>query len=68
MIKRYAEVNQARCVSCGACTKECPREAITIFHGRFAVVEKAKCVGCGLCARTCPAGCIEIRSDELNAQ
>ena len=68
MIKRYAEVNQRRCVSCGACTKECPKKAINIFHGRFAVVDKAKCVGCGLCSRTCPAGCIEIRSSDINAQ
>ena len=62
-MKRFADVNKNFCVSCGACVKECPREAINIFRGCYAVVDKNLCVGCGLCSRTCPAGCIEIKTE-----
>lgn len=62
MKRRYAEVNRKICVSCGACSKECPRNAIKIWKGCFAVIDKTLCVGCGLCQRTCPAGCISMIS------
>lgn len=55
-MKRFAVVNEDRCVSCGACTHVCPRQAISVYKGCFARVDKERCVGCGLCAKTCPAG------------
>ena len=63
--KRYAEVNQKRCVSCGACANECPREAIQIWKGCYAVINPALCVGCGKCQRTCPANCVQILQREI---
>ena len=68
--KRYAEVNRNICVSCGACTHECPMKAISVWNGCFAVVDKDKCVGCGKCSNICPSGCIEIkmREDEENEE
>ena len=62
--KRFAEVDRRRCVSCGACTHECPREAIAVWRGCFAVVDAALCVGCGKCQRVCPANCIGMRARE----
>ncbi len=56
--KKYARVDEARCVACGACTNVCPRGAISIIHGCFARVDSEICVGCGLCGKTCPVGCI----------
>lgn len=56
--KKYAFVDEKRCVACGVCSKECPKSAITIWHGCYAKVDKEKCVGCGKCAKACPAGCI----------
>lgn len=61
-IRPKASVNQKVCVACGACTKVCPRTAISIFKGCFATVDSDVCVGCGLCARTCPASCITIEN------
>ena len=58
--KRFALVNQARCVACGACEGVCPREAISVFRGMYATVLEARCIGCGKCAKVCPAGCIEL--------
>ena len=60
--KRYAIVNKERCVACGACTKECPKEAIEIYKGCYAAVNHDICIGCGKCVKTCPAGCIEVRN------
>ncbi len=63
--KRYAIVDRRLCVSCGACTKECPKDAISIFKGCFALVDSEKCVGCGKCARICPVGSISLRDREV---
>ncbi|MBQ7544161.1 MAG: 4Fe-4S binding protein [Synergistaceae bacterium] len=64
MAKRLASVNRDLCVSCGACTNVCPRDAISIFKGCYAVVNEALCVGCGLCTKTCPADVIEVIARE----
>ena len=55
-----------RCVACGVCACQCPREAISIYRGCYAVVDIAKCVGCGICEKVCPAGSIRVEevSDE----
>lgn len=63
--KRFARTDRSRCVSCGACTKECPRSAIHVFHGCFALVEEAACIGCRKCAKVCPADCIAILEREV---
>lgn len=57
-MKKLAVVDRTVCVACGACTKVCPRGAISVYRGCYAQVDESKCVGCGLCRRTCPAGCI----------
>lgn len=58
--RRKAVVNQKICVSCGACIKVCPKEAISIWKGCFAEVNSDECIGCGKCTKTCPASCITI--------
>ncbi|MCR5335574.1 MAG: 4Fe-4S binding protein [Synergistes sp.] len=60
----YAEVDRKRCVSCGACTNECAKDAIRVWKGCFAVADAAICVGCGSCSRICPADCIEMKTRE----
>ncbi len=57
---RKARVDISLCVSCGACAKVCPRNAISVYKGMYAQVNEKLCVGCGLCARTCPASVIEV--------
>ena len=61
MSKRFALIDKNRCVACGACTKECPKQAISIYKGCYALVDGALCVGCGKCEKVCPVGCIEIK-------
>ncbi|MBR3663273.1 MAG: 4Fe-4S binding protein [Desulfovibrio sp.] len=57
---RHAQVERERCVSCGSCANECPRDAISVWRGCFAIVDRTKCIGCGKCVRVCPADCISI--------
>ena len=56
--KKYAKVDQDICVACGACTKECPKSAISVYKGCYAAVDKLLCIGCGKCAKVCPASSI----------
>ena len=65
-MKKLAVADKNICVACGACTKACPKDAISIYRGCYAVVDAAKCIGCGLCAKTCPAGCITVKERSEN--
>lgn len=62
-VKRFANVNQALCVACGNCVKECPMSAITIFKGSYAVIGD-QCAGCGKCGTVCPASVIMLVEKE----
>lgn len=69
------EIEPKKCVSCGLCTKACPRKIISIVrknskpivkcysNDKGAAVKrycKAGCIGCGLCAKNCPSNAIEM--------
>ena len=62
MRKAANEIN--RCVACGACASQCPRQAIDIFKGCYAVVDISACVGCGICEKACPVGSIKVSEME----
>ena len=64
--KNYAAADKTRCVACGACVLECPRDAIVIRKGCYAVIDPERCIGCGKCRNICPAGCIEILPREVS--
>ena len=68
MSKRFAFIDKDGCVACGACTKECLKQVISIHKGCYAVVDVNQCVGCGKCEKVCPAGCIVIKEREKNEQ
>lgn len=57
--KKIALAAQNRCAACGACVRECPRNAIEIYRGCYASVDETVCAGCGKCAAICPANAIE---------
>lgn len=45
------------CQSCGACTPECPVEAIN--EGTPFTIDAEKCIDCGACASVCPVEAIQ---------
>ena len=62
---RKAIVDRKRCVACGVCALQCPREAIEICKGSYAAVDTDRCVGCGICEKACPAGAISVQEQEV---
>ena len=61
---RKAANDENRCVACGVCASQCPRQAIGIYRGCYAVVDLNSCVGCGVCEKACPAGSIRVEEME----
>jgi len=58
-------VNQAACIGCGICQKNCAHDAITI-EDRKAFIDHSKCVGCGRCIGACPKDATRPAEDESN--
>jgi len=46
-------VDQAVCVGCRACAKQCGHDAISYGEDRKATIDHSKCVGCGRCIGAC---------------
>ncbi len=58
-----AQVDQDRCIGCGACAEFCPYKAVEMVRAgrrRKARVVAASCKGCGICAARCPAMAVEM--------
>lgn len=45
------------CISCGACTDECPTSAISEGSSHYEI-DPDTCIDCGACADVCPTGSI----------
>lgn len=52
-------VDKAKCIGCGACTVECPVEALDLIDG-LAVVDPKKCDNLGKCVAICPADALSL--------
>lgn len=76
IVDGIAKIDPEKCVSCGKCTKECPKNLIEIIpdDSKYVVSCSSKdkgpdvikvcstgCIGCGLCARNCPVGAVTIK-------
>lgn len=53
-------IDPVRCVSCMACVRVCPVEAIQVRELAVEIVEES-CIKCGLCVPTCPHDAIHVR-------
>ena len=76
---RVAVVDDARCVGCLTCVRNCAFGAPRVTSDLTGIggiagaarVEPAVCQGCGLCAASCPAGAIQLlhyTDDQVNAK
>ncbi|MFQ6104138.1 MAG: FAD-dependent oxidoreductase [Candidatus Glassbacteria bacterium] len=58
------EVNERKCIACGACISACTYGAIE-YHdtrqGKKVGVNPVLCKGCGLCNAKCPTGAISLK-------
>lgn len=56
-------VDEAKCISCGACAASCPEDAIRFVKRetrKVALIDKARCVGCGECLTVCQPKAVGI--------
>jgi len=51
-----AHTISSECISCGACTGECPVDAISIGETQYEISDA--CVDCGACVGSCPVNAI----------
>ncbi|MBU3905373.1 MAG: 4Fe-4S binding protein [Nanoarchaeota archaeon] len=52
-------INNRKCLSCGACVGVCPVNALRLTeHG--VEVDKNKCILCNTCATICPVKAIKV--------
>ena len=53
---RLYKVDMKKCIKCGKCVKNCPRQNIVYENGSFRF--KGDCLGCARCAFTCPRNAV----------
>lgn len=59
-LTRRLQVDEGRCMNCGACVSPCPVSAIGFRPDWTVRFEEEKCVGCGVCVKACPVRAIEL--------
>lgn len=61
MVKRsIVQIDEEKCVGCGACIPNCAEGALKIIDGKAKVVKDEYCDGLGKCLGHCPMGAITI--------
>ena len=53
-----ANINEKKCIKCGACQATCPHDAIT----ENIIIRKERCLGCAQCTKVCPMSAISMTS------
>jgi len=60
------EIREEKCVSCLACVRVCPAEAVAVDGARVSIVDEA-CIRCGMCVPACPHDAIAVTGDLARA-
>jgi len=58
--RRFALIDEARCIGCTLCIQACPVDAIVGAAKLMHTVVTELCSGCDLCVLPCPVDCIEM--------
>ncbi|MBT4792779.1 MAG: NAD(P)-binding domain-containing protein [Halobacteriovoraceae bacterium] len=57
----HPEIDEAKCLGCGDCTRACPEgEVLQLINHKAVLIHATKCVGHGLCEQVCPLGAIDL--------
>ena len=60
MERDIIEIDEERCVGCGACVPNCHQGALQIIDGKARLLSDLFCEGLGACVGTCPTGAMTI--------
>lgn len=67
MIRKIIEIDEDKCVGCGACADACHEGAIAMVDGKAKLMRDDYCDGLGDCLPTCPTGAISFVEREAKA-
>lgn len=67
MIRKIIEIDEEKCVGCGACAEACHEGAIAMVDGKAKLMRDDYCDGLGDCLPTCPTGAISFVEREAAA-
>jgi ferredoxin len=56
------ELDEERCVGCGACLNVCPHAVLGMNNGRVRIENRDACMECGACARNCPTEAVTVQA------
>jgi len=59
-VDKFVEVDEEKCVHCGACYSLCPVNAIRINEDHTIIFDEKQCVRCGACLDACPMAAISL--------
>lgn len=60
MIRRIIEIDESKCIGCGACAKACHEGAIGMVDGKAKLLRDDYCDGLGDCLPSCPTNAIKF--------
>lgn len=56
-------INIDECIYCGACSKQCPTNAITVNREENSwAINRYKCIMCEYCTEKCPKKCLSVEA------
>lgn len=67
MIRKIIEIDEEKCIGCGACADACHEGAIAMVDGKAKLMRDDYCDGLGDCLPTCPTGAISFVEREAKA-
>ncbi len=59
-VDRFIEIDDEKCIHCGACYSLCPVDAIEIKDDYSIIFDEKLCVRCGACLDACPMTAISL--------
>ena len=59
-VDKFIEIDEEKCVHCGACYSLCPVDAILIKDDYSIQFDEKQCVRCGACLDACPMAAISL--------
>lgn len=63
---RYVDIE--KCISCGACSRKCPTDAISLPFPQAVpqayIIDMSKCIQCKACVKVCPRDAVDLDAKE----